>query len=96
MAKYRIHIEKIDQDAPEWENDGIECDGFCLLADQDEGCAVSIQLLSTMDIAYMLARDDNMKCAMAIARGLIEAGELREKQRKKHAMDSIFSRITED
>ena len=40
MAKYRIHIENIDQDAPELKNDVIECDGFCLLAGQDEDFAV--------------------------------------------------------
>ena len=91
MAKYRIKIEALDP-AEELRAEyriGIECEGFCIIADEEDGHDTSIHHMSTVDIAHCMANDENMMEAVCIARGMFEAKSVARKFDEEMVMSRI-------
>lgn len=96
MAKYRIRIEALDP-AEELRAEyrmGIECDGFTILAmeDQDDrkGIAVSIHNMSNYDVATALCRAPAIVSAVFLTKAKIEA----DNYRRDHAARRLMERLT--
>ena len=91
MAKYRIKIEALDP-AEELRAEyriGIECEGFCIIADEEDGHDTSIHHMSTVDIAACMARDKNLMESACIAQGMFEARNVARKFDEEKVMSRI-------
>lgn len=95
MAKYRIKIEALDP-AEELRAEyrmGIECEGFCIIADEEDGHDTSIHHMSTVDIARCMSREENMMEAVCIARGMFEARTVARKFDEEKVMQRIAKNL---
>ena len=95
MAKYRIKIEALDP-AEELRTEyriGIECDGFCIIADQGRTQDTSIHQMSTVDIAECMVNDENLMTAACIARGMFEARTVARKFDEEKVMQRIAKNL---
>lgn len=96
MAKYRIKIEALDP-AEELRAEyrmGIECEGFCIIADQEDGHDTSIHHMSTGDIAACMANDENLMEAACIARGMFEAKNVSRRFSETRVMSNLAERLS--
>ena len=97
MAKYKIKIEALDP-AEELRAEyriGIECDGFCIIADQEDGHDTSIHHMSTVDIAVCMANEQTLMEAACIARGMFEARTVARKFDEEKVMSPIARSFAE-
>lgn len=81
MGKYRIRIESTDHDEvldSEYV-EGIECDGFVVLAHKGEGCQVAIHDVNVDMISDMIAGSRKVMAASALAKGKREAADMLRK-----------------
>ena len=95
MAKYRIKIEALDptEELRAEYRIGIECDGFCIIADQEDGHDTSIHHMSTVNIARCMANDESMMEAACIARGMFEARTVARKFDEEKVMARIAKNL---
>lgn len=82
---YRIKVEWIpdrepteDERLEEGWSEGVECTGFCITGkfiskEGKEGSHTSIQHMTTTDIGHVMAHNDNLLTASAIAIGIHDA-----------------------
>lgn len=78
MGKYRIRIESMDHDEvldSEYV-EGIECDGFVVLAHKGEGCQVAIHQVNVDMISDMIAGSRKVMAASVLAKGKREAADM--------------------
>ena len=78
MGKYRIRIESMDHDEvldSEYV-EGIECDGFVVLANKGEDCQVVIHQVNVDTISDMIAGSRKMMAASVLAKGKREAVDM--------------------
>lgn len=78
---YRIKMEVLDQEnghpLPKSAQDGIECDGFVLMLKRGENVGKNIVFdVNTMDMANMIAGDDNVMAPAIIAKALRDAHDI--------------------
>ena len=95
MAKYRIKIEAMDP-AEELRAEyrmGIECNGFCIIGDCDDGHSISIHQMSDVQIADIMAKDENLITVACIARGMAEGSQYEENIKRRDAMKKLAKRI---
>lgn len=95
MAKYRIKIEALDP-AEELRAEyrmGIECEGFCIIADQEGGHDTSIHHMSTVDIAVCMANEQTLMVAACIAQGMFEARNVARKFDEEKVMQRIAKNL---
>ena len=95
MAKYRIKVEALDP-AEELRAEyrmGIECDGFCIIGDCDDGHDTSIHQMSVVRIAGIMSADENLIAAACIARGMAEGHQYEEKIKRRDAMAKLAERL---
>lgn len=95
MAKYRIKIEALDP-AEELRAEyrmGIECEGFCILAKNENGHDTSIHMLNTVEIAHHISLDENLISAACIARGMAEGRQYEENIKRRDAMKKLAKRL---
>lgn len=95
MAKYRIRIEALDP-AEELRAEyriGIECDGFCIIADEEDGHDTSIHHMSTVDIAVCMANDKSLMESACIAQGMFEARNVARKFDEEKVMQRIAKNL---
>ena len=98
MAKYRIRIEALDP-AEELRAEyriGIECDGFTIIGDLEDGSDYSIHMMSTVDIAAALANDEELLSAAIIAKAMAEAKRMAREMKSGKALEALVSRIREE
>lgn len=91
MAKYRIKIEALDP-AEELRAEyriGIECEGFCIIADEEDGHDTSIHHMSTVDIAVCMANDKDLMESACIAQGMFEARNVARRFDEEKVMSRI-------
>ena len=91
MAKYRIKVEALDP-AEELRAEylmGIECDGFCIIGDCEDGHDTGIHEMSTVDLAECFSHDENLIAAACIAKGMAEARQFGENIKRRDAMSKL-------
>ena len=97
MAKYRIKVEALDP-AEELRAEyriGIECDRFVILSEVEGSGSVEQALhdVNQIIIANMIVNCKEMMSAALIARGMLEAHEYMDKEKKKQSFDSLIGRM---
>lgn len=91
MGKYRIRIESMDHDEvldSEYV-EGIECDGFVVLAHKGEGCQVAIHQVNVDIISDMIAGSRKVMAASVLAKGKREAADML----RKDGVDDLLGRL---
>ena len=79
---YRIMIEPLtDEGAKEFPEElrCLECEGFTLIATQEDGKAIAIQHMTKMGNAEAIAANTELFAASRIAAGIREAVEIEKK-----------------
>lgn len=95
MAKYRIKIEALDP-AEELRAEyrmGIECEGFCIIADKVDSHDTAIHDMDTVDIADCMANDKDLMEAVCIARGMFEAKNVSRRFNETRVMSNLAERM---
>ena len=84
---YRITVEVIDDEKGHELGDslrgGVECDGFAIIANKGKSGQVSIHGISNIDLACIIAGNDEMTGASVIAKALREARTITEDKSSK-------------
>lgn len=86
--KYRIKIETINGNDEELRAEyrmGLDCEGFTIIGDYEDGVGTSIHEMSTMDIARAIATSDELMQAAYIAIGLDNAKQSHDRRHMKAA-----------
>ena len=94
MGKYRIRIESMDHDEvldSEYV-EGIECDGFVVLAHKGEGCKVAIHSVNVDIISDMIAGSRKVMAASVLAKGKREAIDMLRKDEMGDLMGRLLGR----
>lgn len=81
MGKYLIRVESMDHDEVLDSKfvDGIECDGFVVLAHKGDGCQVAIHDVNVDMISDMIAGSRKVMAASVLAKGKREAADMLRK-----------------
>ena len=94
MDKYRVRIESMDHDEvldSEYV-EGIECDGFVVLAHQGEGCKVAIHNVNVDIISDMIAGSRKVMAASVLAKGKREAIDMLRKDEMGDLLGRLMGR----
>ena len=91
MAKYLIKVESMDMDEAldERYTNGIECDGFCIVADNDEDTAVCIHQISLQGLAGAFADSPTLLAAAHIGKAIREGNDMK----REEDLGEIFKHI---
>lgn len=94
MGKYRIRIEALDgnEDLEQDYTDGIECDGFAILAHQDDGCQVALHQVSIDIISDMIVSSNKMCAAGILAKAKRELRDVMRKEKMDGLLDRLLGR----
>ena len=95
MAKYRIRIEALDpsEELRAEYRIGIECDGFTIIGDREDGTNTSIHQMSTVDIAEAIANSEDLISAAIMAKAMAEAKRIRREMKSSRVIDAFVARI---
>ena len=91
MGKYQIRIESMDHDEvldSEYV-DGIECDGFVVMANKGDRCQVAIHQVNVDTISDMIAGSRKVLAASVLAKGKREAADML----RMDGMDDLLGRL---
>jgi len=91
MGKYRIRIESMDHDEvldSEYV-EGIECEGFVVLAHKGEGCQVAIHNVNMDIISDMLSSSKKMMAAGILAKAKVDV----KAQLRQDEMGDLMGRL---
>ena len=94
MGKYRIRVESIDHDEvldSEYV-EGIECNGFVVLAHKGEGCQVAIRQVTIDMISDMIVSSKKVMAASALAKGKREAADMLRKDEMGDLLGRLLGR----
>ena len=94
MGKYRIRVESMDHDEvldSEYV-EGIECDGFVVLAHKGEGCNVAIHHVNVDIISSMIAGNSKMMAAGVLAKSKREVADMLRKNEMDDLLGSLLGR----
>jgi carbamoylphosphate synthase large subunit len=94
MGKYLIRVESMDNDEV-LDNEfveGIECDGFVVLAHKGEGCQVAIHQVNVDMISDMIARSRKVMAASVLAKGKREAADMLRKDEMGDLLGRLLGR----
>ena len=84
---YRITVEVIgdekDHEIGDSLRGGVECDGFAIIANKGKGGQTVIHGISNLDLACIIAGNDELMGASVIAKALREAHDLTESKPSK-------------
>ena len=79
---YRITVEVIgdekDHEIGDSLRGGVECDGFAIIANKGKGGQTVIHGISNLDLACIIAGNDDLMGASVIAKALREAKDITE------------------
>lgn len=91
MGKYRIRIESMDHDEvldSEYV-EGVECDGFVVLAHKGDGCEVMLRKVNINIISDMIASSKKMMAAGILAKAKVDV----KAQLRQDEMDDLLGRL---
>ena len=88
MGKYLVKIESMDMDEQldRRYTDGIECEGFTLIADGGESNIVAIHKMSVDDISDAMKNEDKLMSAAILAKAKKEIIDIAMRQNKGRDM----------
>lgn len=91
MGKYRIRIESTDHDEVLDSEfvEGIECDGFVVLAHNGDGCKVILHKVSIDIISDMIASSKKMMAAGILAKAKVDV----KAQLRQDEMGDLLGRL---
>ena len=93
MGKYIIRVESVERDEAFDKRyaEGIECDGFVILADKgdDESC-VAIHHMNVDGISDIISCNGDMLSAAILAKAKVDIGEASKKSRMKDMLGSLL------
>lgn len=94
MGKYRIRIESMDHDEVLNSEfvEGIECDGFVVLAHKGEGCQAAIHDVNVDMISDMIAGSRKVMAASVLANGKREAADMLRKDEMGDLLGRLLGR----
>lgn len=95
MAKYIIKIECAEKDEnykPEYEQ-GIECDGFCIVADNGDKMVENIENLFIDTLSHMMAQTEHVIYAAVLAVANRAVVALRKANNEQSALANLFKAI---
>ncbi len=94
MAKYLIKVESMDMDEAldERYTNGIECDSFCIVADNDEDTAVCIHQMSLQGLAEAFADSPTLLAAGHIGKAIKEGNDMKRKEDLGNILKHIMRR----
>jgi hypothetical protein len=94
MGKYRIRVESMDHDEVLDSEfvEGIECDGFVVLAHKGEGCQVAIHQVNVDMISDMIAGSRKVMAASVLAKGKREAADMLRKDEMGDLLGRLLGR----
>lgn len=94
MGKYRIRIESMDHDEVLNSEfvEGIECDGFVVLAHRGEGCQVAIHDVNVDMISDMIAGSRKVMAASVLAKGKRETADMLRKDEMGDLLGRLLGR----
>ncbi len=94
MGKYLIRIESMDHDEVLDSEfvEGIECDGFVVLAHKDDGCQVAIHNVNVDMISDMIAGSRKVMAASVLAKGKREAADMLRKDEMGDLLGRLLGR----
>ena len=94
MGKYLIRIESMDHDEVLDSEfvEGIECDGFVVLAHKGEGCQVAIHGVNVDMISDMIAGSRKVMAASVLAKGKREAADMLRKDEMGDLLGRLLGR----
>jgi hypothetical protein len=93
MGKYLIRVESMDHDEV-LDNEfveGIECDGFVVLANKGEGCQVVLHKVSIDIISDIIASNKKMMAAAILAKAKMDV----KAQLRQDEMGDLLGRLLE-
>ena len=94
MGKYLIRVESMDHDEvldSEYV-EGIECDGFVVLAHQGDECRVVIHQVNVDIISDMIASSRKVMAASVLAKGKREAADMLRKDEMGDLLGRLLGR----
>jgi hypothetical protein len=91
MGKYLIRVESMDHDEVLDRDfvEGIECDGFVVLAHMDEGCKVILHKVSIDIISDIIASSKKMMAAGILAKAKVDV----KAQLRQDEMGDLLGRL---
>ena len=94
--KYTIKVIANDPNATidERYGEGIECDGFVIIGDNDEGAAVAIHDINSMNIAMDIAGNDQLYAASIVAKALHESKKILANSRMNDKMGDLLRALS--
>jgi hypothetical protein len=95
MAKYRIRVEALDANEKLDEEliNGIECEGYFMVAHKDGGNDLSIQDMSEVDIAIAIAKSTELLSAAIIAKAMEEGRRMKREREKPKEVKVDLTRL---
>lgn len=92
MGKYIIRVESVERDEAFDKRyaEGIECDGFAILADRGTGCCVAIHQMNVDGISDIITGNGEMLSAAILAKAKVDIGEASKKSRMKDMLGSLL------
>lgn len=91
MGKYLVRVEAMDgEEKLDMEyTDGIECDGFVIVADQEDRNTVAIHEMSIDDISSAIADNDDLMAAGILAKAKREIVDIKKSGIKNNLLDIL-------
>lgn len=94
MGKYLIRVESMDHDEVLNSDyvEGIECDGFVVLAHKGDCCQVAIHQVNVDMISDMIAGSRKVMAASVLAKGKREAADMLRKDEMGELLGRLMGR----
>jgi hypothetical protein len=91
MGKYLIKVESMDHDEVLDSEfvEGVECDGFVVLAHKGDGCKVMLHKVSINIISDMIASSKKLMAAGILAKAKVDV----KAQLRQDEMDDLLGRL---
>lgn len=88
MGKYLVRVESMDMDErlDQRYTDGIECEGFALIADGGDQSIVAIHRMSVDGISDAMKNEDKLLSAAILAKAKREITDIATRQNKGRDM----------
>lgn len=96
MGKYLIKVESMGGDEQHNEKfnekygEGIECDGFVILANQGKGCSVAIHDIDMDTISGIIGSNAQMLSAGILAKAKVDIAEATKSGKMKDMLRGLF------
>jgi len=92
---YRVKVEVIGKEPEGYGLDktlleGIECEGFALIAIHGDGTTTAMQHVTTLDIAKAISNSGDMLGAATIAKAMHEASRYESEEKSKGLLKTLM------